>query len=83
MVKSHLGFVISNLWMTSAITNKDQVKYAVGCFSMEEEVDEDDMLINIQNQIALNQEQNSSDVAHLQDDLSSIHIGLEDLSNKI
>ena len=44
MIKSHLGFILDNLWIDAAIKNKEQVKYVIACFSMDEDLDEDDML---------------------------------------
>ena len=47
MVKSHLAFILNNLWIKSAIKNKEKVKFIIAGFSMEEELDEDDILTNI------------------------------------
>ena len=79
MIKSHLAFVIDNLWI-SAIKNKEQVKYVIACFSMDEDLDEEDLLINIEKQIARNQEQSSDDISHLQDDLLAIKVELESIT---
>ena len=79
MIKSHLAFVIDNLWI-SAIKNKEQVKYVIACFSMDEDLDEEDLLINIEKQISRNQEQSSDDISHLQDDLLAIKVELESIT---
>jgi len=83
MVKSHLGFVLDNLWIKSSIKDREKVKFIITGFSMEEELDEDDMLQNIQVQLTEAQEDNENNMKDLSDEIQGIRVEIEHLSQRL